>query len=160
MSATPLVHEADWKRRAVWTPDGGYYRLETGDTGEVEVRLFLTERLLSEAEPTLYRQIVHATRFPGVRLVCITPDAHYGYGVPVGCVILTDRNPGSGGSVDRAIVELQNAVRLDSTNGDAKANLELALGLAPPDSPFRSTRHGSSGRRRGGASETTPGRGY
>jgi hypothetical protein len=69
-------------------------------------------------------------------------------------------NSGSGGSVDRAIVELQNAVRLDSSNGDAKANLELALGLAPPDSPFSSTRHGSTGRRRGGASETTPGRGY
>jgi hypothetical protein len=69
-------------------------------------------------------------------------------------------NSGSGGSVDRAIVELQNAVRLDSSNGDAKANLELALGLAPPDSPFSSTRHGSTGRRRGGASATTPGRGY
>jgi hypothetical protein len=69
-------------------------------------------------------------------------------------------NSGAGGSVDRAIVELQNAVRLDSANGDAKANLELALGLAPPDSPFSSTRHGSAGRRRGGASETTPGRGY
>ena len=66
----------------------------------------------------------------------------------------------NGASVGRAIVELQNAVRLDQGDADAKANLELALGLAPPDSPFRSTRHGSSGRRRGGASETTPGRGY
>ena len=81
----------------------------------------------------------------------------------LGVLELVDASGGSsqnGGSVDRAIVELQNAVRLDATNADAKANLELALGLAPPDSPFRSTRHGSSGRRRGGASETTPGRGY
>ena len=81
----------------------------------------------------------------------------------LGVLELVDASGGSsqnGGSVDRAIVELQNAVRLDQGDADAKANLELALGLAPPDSPFRSTRHGSSGRRRGGASETTPGRGY
>ncbi len=80
----------------------------------------------------------------------------------LGVLELVDASAGSslGGSVDRAIVELQNAVRLDPGDADAKANLELALGLAPPDSPFRSTRHGSSGRRRGGASQTTPGRGY
>ena len=80
----------------------------------------------------------------------------------LGVLELVDASAGSslGGSVDRAIVELQNAVRLDPGDADAKANLELALGLAPPDSPFRSTRHGSSGKRRGGASQTSPGRGY
>src|SRR3954469_21739065 len=92
--ALPLVHESDWKRRATWT-DEGYFGLETDDLGGVPVRLFVTERLLTEAEPTLYRQIVNATRFPGTRLVVITPDVHYGYGVPVGCVILTDRHEGA-----------------------------------------------------------------
>lgn len=98
MSKTrPLVNEDDWKRRAVWVdgPEGGYFRLETADTGEVPVRLFVTHKLLTEAEPMLYRQVVNATRFPGVKLVCVTPDVHYGYGVPVGCVILTDRDEGS-----------------------------------------------------------------
>jgi tRNA-splicing ligase RtcB (3'-phosphate/5'-hydroxy nucleic acid ligase) len=59
----------------------------------------VTHALLRESEPTLYRQIVNATRFPGARLVAITPDVHYGYGVPVGCVILTDRREGAGGAV-------------------------------------------------------------
>jgi hypothetical protein len=67
---------------------------------------------------------------------------------------------GSEASVGRAIVELQNAVRLDPGNDDAKANLELAMAQAPPDSPFRSSRLGSSGRRHGGASESSAGRGY
>jgi tRNA-splicing ligase RtcB len=40
-------------------------------------------------------QILNATAFPGVKLVVITPDVHYGYGVPVGCVILTDVVEGS-----------------------------------------------------------------
>src|SRR4051794_32710328 len=93
----PLVHEHDWKRHTVWVDgeDGGYFRLETADTGDVPVRLFLTQKLFAEAEPTLYRQVINATRFPGVKLVCVTPDVHYGYGVPVGCVILTDRHEGA-----------------------------------------------------------------
>ena len=90
----PLVAEADWKRLATLTPDG-YFSLSTEDTRGVPVRLFLTQKLLTEAEPTLYRQIVNATRFPGTRMVAITPDAHYGYGVPVGCVILTGREDGA-----------------------------------------------------------------
>ena len=92
-----LANENDWKRRAEWVDgaEGGYFRLETADTGEVPVRLFVTPKLLGEAEPTLYRQVVNATRFPGVKLVCVTPDVHYGYGVPVGCVILTDCHEGS-----------------------------------------------------------------
>ena len=69
-------------------------------------------------------------------------------------------NSGSGGSVDRAIVELQNVVRLDSTNGDATLKLELAS-VRAAGQPVSSTRgRRTTGRRRGGASETTPGRGY
>ena len=63
MAKRELLHESDWKQRAVWTDDG-YFRLETADTGDVVVRLFVTKGLLTEAEPTLYRQIVNATRFP------------------------------------------------------------------------------------------------
>jgi tRNA-splicing ligase RtcB len=73
----------------------GYYDLRTDDTGDVPVRLFLTADLLRDAEDLLYRQIVNATRFPGAKMVAITPDAHYGYGVPVGCVILTDAEAGA-----------------------------------------------------------------
>lgn len=90
----PLVAEQDWKRHATWTADG-YFALATEDIGDVPVRLFVTPKLLAQAEPTLYRQIVNAARFPGAKLVCITPDVHYGYGVPVGCVILTDRETGA-----------------------------------------------------------------
>ncbi len=89
-----LQNEHNWKKHAAPT-DEGYYNLQTEDTGNVPVRLFLTPALLAEAEDILYRQIINATRFPGVKLVAITPDTHYGYGVPVGSVILTDAAQGA-----------------------------------------------------------------
>src|SRR5215210_2910395 len=92
--AKQLKNADNWKHLARWHGDG-YYNLQTEDTRDVPVRLFLTPALLANVEDIIYRQIVNATRFPGVRLVVITPDAHYGYGVPVGCVILTDVDTGA-----------------------------------------------------------------
>jgi tRNA-splicing ligase RtcB len=92
---TELLDESSWKRLATWDEAGSFYHLATRDTGAVPVRLFLSPALFAEAEATLYRQIINATRFPGAKLVVITPDVHYGYGVPVGCVILTDRATGA-----------------------------------------------------------------
>ena len=68
----------------------GFYLLDPAVTHGVPVRLFLTEALLEGAEEGLYQQILNACAFPGVRAVAITPDVHFGYGVPVGCVIATD----------------------------------------------------------------------
>src|ERR1041384_8304788 len=95
LKSDKALHNAhNWKHLARW--DGrGFYELHTEDTNEVRVRLFLTPTLLNDAEDILYRQIVNATRFPGVRMVVITPDAHYGYGVPVGCVLITDAQEGA-----------------------------------------------------------------
>ena len=92
--AKTLRNADNWKHLARWQGQG-YYDLQTEDTGDVPVRLFLTKQLLDAAEDILYRQIVNATRFPGVRLVVITPDTHYGYGVPVGCVLITDKASGA-----------------------------------------------------------------
>jgi tRNA-splicing ligase RtcB len=92
--AKQLKNADNWKHLARWNGEG-YYQLQTEDTRDVPVRLFLTPTLLAEAEDILYRQIVNATRFPGVKLVVITPDTHYGYGVPVGCVLITDVESGA-----------------------------------------------------------------
>jgi tRNA-splicing ligase RtcB len=118
-----LLDEDDWKRIA--QPNaGGYYELATRDTGGVPVRLFLTPALLRDVEPGVYRQIVNATRFPGVRLVVITPDVHVGYGVPVGCVILTGRDDGA---------LAMGPVGFDIGCGMMSARSRVPAGLATPD---------------------------
>jgi tRNA-splicing ligase RtcB len=94
MGAPKLIDALTWKDFATPTHDG-YYELESHDTGGIPVRLFLTHALLRDADIMLYQQIVNATRFPGSKLVVITPDTHYGYGVPVGSVLLTDAKKGA-----------------------------------------------------------------
>ena len=74
-----------WKDDARRDP-AGFYRLPV-EGGEV--RLFMTPTLLAELEGDLGTQIGNTRRFPGVLDVAITPDAHVGYGVPVGSVIAT-----------------------------------------------------------------------
>ena len=97
------------------------------------MRLFLTAGLLEETEDILYRQIVNATRFPGVKLVAITPDAHYGYGVPVGCVILTDAESGAvamgpvGYDIGCGMVSAQSEVPADAATFDRKLKFNSAV---------------------------------
>ncbi|MGZ5136679.1 MAG: RtcB family protein, partial [Burkholderiales bacterium] len=89
MQTTPHKFEGlTWDSR-------GFYVLQNKDVGDVPVRLFLTESLLNDIDDDVYKQIINATRFPGTKLVVVTPDVHLGYGVPVGSVILTDAEIGA-----------------------------------------------------------------
>ena len=83
-----------WKERLRFHGDG-YFEMDLEDTGGVPVRLFLTPSLLEDLEDSILPQIMTATTFPGVRLVVITPDVHHGYGVPVGCAIVSDPDTGA-----------------------------------------------------------------
>ncbi|HKO98004.1 MAG TPA: RtcB family protein [Pyrinomonadaceae bacterium] len=127
-----LKNEANWKSFAQ-TSDEGYYHLQTDDIADVPVRLFLTPELLEAAEDTLYRQIVNATRFPGVKLVVITPDVHYGYGVPVGCVILTDAESGAvamgpvGYDIGCGMMSAKSTVPFDHATPEKKVQFNRAV---------------------------------
>jgi tRNA-splicing ligase RtcB len=131
-TAKTLKNADNWKSLARWN-EKGYYDLTTEDTADVPVRLFLTRGLLAEAEDNLYRQIVNATRFPGVKLVAITPDAHYGYGVPVGCVILTDAESGAvamgpvGYDIGCGMVSARSEVAADAATFDRKLKFNSAV---------------------------------
>jgi tRNA-splicing ligase RtcB len=131
-TAKTLKNADNWKSLARLN-EKGYYDLGTEDTKDVPVRLFLTPSLLAEAEDNLYRQIVNATRFPGVKLVAITPDAHYGYGVPVGCVILTDAESGAvamgpvGYDIGCGILSAQSDVPIEAATFDRKLKFNSAV---------------------------------
>ncbi|MCA1632576.1 MAG: RtcB family protein [Acidobacteria bacterium] len=130
--AKELNSAHNWKHLARWH-GAGYYELQTEDTGDVPVRLFLTPTLLADAEDILYRQIVNATRFPGTRLVVITPDTHYGYGVPVGCVVLTDTENGAiamgpvGFDIGCGMVSARSDVHAEEATPDKRLKFNQAV---------------------------------
>ena len=121
-----------WKEQLVFNADGGYYEMPGGQLQGVPVRLFLTPALLDDLEHSVFSQIVTATRFPGVKLVVITPDCHHGYGVPVGCAIVTDPDRGAvalgpvGFDIGCGMVSLRSDVPADS----ATESLRLAFNRA------------------------------
>src|SRR5215210_5810392 len=68
--------------------DEGYYLLTQGV--KVPVRIFMNPELFADCEEDVFSQARAATEFPGVTDVVLTPDAHTGYVVPVGCVLATN----------------------------------------------------------------------
>jgi len=66
----------------------GYYLLTQGV--RVPVKIFMNPQLFEECEEAVFQQARAATEFPGVTEVVLTPDAHSGYVVPVGCVMATE----------------------------------------------------------------------
>src|SRR5215210_6173382 len=130
--AKQLRNADNWKHLARWNGEG-YYELRTEDIGDVTVRLFLTPTLLNSVEDILYRQIVNATRFPGVRMVVITPDTHYGYGVPVGCVLITDVESGAvamgpvGYDIGCGMMSARSEVPFDAATPERKLEFNRAV---------------------------------
>ncbi|MGV3719952.1 MAG: RtcB family protein, partial [Actinomycetota bacterium] len=66
----------------------GYYLLTQGV--KVPVKIFMNPQLFEECEEDVFSQVRAATEFPGVTDVVLTPDAHSGYVVPIGCVMATN----------------------------------------------------------------------
>lgn len=66
----------------------GYYLLTQGV--KVPVKIFMNPQLFEDCEEDVFSQVRAATEFPGVTDVVLTPDAHSGYVVPIGCVMATN----------------------------------------------------------------------
>jgi tRNA-splicing ligase RtcB len=56
----------------------------------VAAHAFLSDELFERSEDSLWKQLQNAASYEGVTGAYLMPDAHSGYGVPVGCVVVTD----------------------------------------------------------------------
>src|SRR6266487_2893693 len=57
---------------------------------KVEAHAFFSEALYERSEESMWTQLSAAASYEGVIGAFLMPDAHVGYGVPVGCVVVTD----------------------------------------------------------------------
>ncbi len=55
-----------------------------------DAHAFFSEALFDASEESMWQQLAAGASYEGVTGAYLMPDAHSGYGVPVGCVILTD----------------------------------------------------------------------
>jgi len=84
-----------WKERVEKVSEG-HYVLPRTKTMRVDAHLFLSDKLMfgdgrdAGLEEGTFAQVVNAASFPGVTRVALTPDAHHGYGVPIGTAVETE----------------------------------------------------------------------
>ncbi len=61
------------------------YRLR----GKVPIDVFANESILKTFDATVFQQAQNTASIPGVESVALMPDAHVGYGAPIGAVVAT-----------------------------------------------------------------------
>ncbi len=57
---------------------------------KVDAIAFLSDELFESSEEEMWRQLSDAASYEGVTAAYAMPDCHAGFGVPVGCVVVTD----------------------------------------------------------------------
>jgi tRNA-splicing ligase RtcB (3'-phosphate/5'-hydroxy nucleic acid ligase) len=115
------------------------YVLPKVGTMKVEATAFFSEELYEATEENYWKQLHDSASYEGVTGVYGLPDGHSGFGVPIGCVIVTDGTliqAGSGYDVSCGIVALKvnltaNSVRSLHKRADWILEVEkrIALGI-------------------------------
>ena len=69
--------------------DNHYILPRTGKM-KVDAHAFFSESLFAQTDESMWSQVADAASYEGVIGAYLMPDAHVGYGVPVGCVVVTE----------------------------------------------------------------------
>lgn len=107
------------------------YELEKNYQG-VPLRIFAEEPLLKKMEKEVFIQGINVAQLPGlIEKVCIMPDAHLGYGAPIGTVFAMDGKNGyiSPGAVGYDINCGMRLLKTDLFLKDIKPYLEKIVNL-------------------------------
>ena len=88
----------------------GQYVLPKVAGMHVDAQAFLSEALYEASEEGLWDQLRVAASYEGVTGVYAMPDCHFGYGIPVGCAVVTDNTiiqAGSGYDISCGVVYMK-----------------------------------------------------
>ncbi len=98
----------------------GHYVLPKVADMKVEAHAYLSDDLYAASEESMWDQLRNAASYEGVVGAYAMPDCHTGFGVPVGCVIVTEDTiiqAGSGYDISCGVV----ALRVNMTAGRLKS---------------------------------------
>ncbi len=89
-----------------------HYVLPRTGAMKVNAQAFFSEGLFEASEESMWQQLAVAASYDGVIGAYLMPDAHSGFGVPVGCVVLTNDTiiqAGSGYDISCGVLLLRAA---------------------------------------------------
>jgi len=95
---------------AVQKISDNHYVLPRTGLMKVDAHAFFSETLYERSEEPMWKQLSVAASYEGVIGAYLMPDAHVGYGVPVGCVVVTDSTiiqAGSGYDISCGVVYMK-----------------------------------------------------
>jgi len=87
-----------------------HYVLPRCGTMKVEAHAFISEPLFEASEEQLWRQLASGASYDGVTGAYLMPDCHPGFGIPTGCVLITDKTliqAGSGYDISCGVLYLK-----------------------------------------------------
>jgi tRNA-splicing ligase RtcB len=93
---------------------------------KVDAHAFFSEGLFARTEEGMWQQLASAASYEGVIGAYLMPDAHQGYGVPVGCVVVTSDTiiqAGSGYDISCGVLYMKvpGLTAADIADWDARA---------------------------------------
>ena len=103
------VPNLSFKYRAEKISANHYVMPRTGRM-KADAQAFFSASLFEASEESLWQQLVAAASYEGVIGAYLMPDAHTGFGVPVGCVIVTEDTiiqAGSGYDISCGVLHLR-----------------------------------------------------
>lgn len=92
---------------AVTKVSEGHYVLPKVGKMKVEAHAFLSDGLYEASEEGMWDQLATSASYEGVIGAYAMPDCHFGFGIPVGCVVVTDKTiiqAGSGYDISCGVV--------------------------------------------------------
>lgn len=105
------------------------YVLPKIGTMKTDAKVFFSEELYEASEENYWKQLHDAASYEGVTGVYGMPDGHSGFGVPIGCVIVTDGTliqAGSGYDINCGIIFLKVKLTANSVRSFHKREMWIS----------------------------------
>lgn len=123
----------------------GHYVLPKVAGMKTEAHAYLSDELYAASEENMWDQLRNAASYEGVIGAYAMPDCHVGYGIPVGCVVVTDNTviqAGSGYDISCGVLYMKTSLKAHQVKNryprerwitEVEKRIALGVGSSRPD---------------------------
>lgn len=123
----------------------GHYVLPKVAGMQCDAHAFLSDDLYAASEEGMWDQLRNAASYEGVIGTYAMPDCHFGFGIPVGCVVVTEDTiiqAGSGYDISCGVLYMKTSLKAEDVKNkyprerwvrEVEKRIALGMGHARPD---------------------------